>query len=80
MKENTILVCGDIHGRKFWKKPCENIEPYDKVIFLGDYLDPYDFEHISVPQAIVNFEDILELKKNNMDKVVLLLGNHKNFN
>lgn len=73
-------MCGDIHGRKFWKKPCENIEPYDKVIFLGDYLDPYGFEGISIEECIPNFKEILELKKNNMDKVVLLLGNHKKFN
>lgn len=69
-------MCGDIHGRKFWKKPCENIEPYDKVIFLGDYLDPYDFEHISVPEAIDNFEEIIDFKKKNNDKVILLIGNH----
>lgn len=77
---NELLVLPDIHGREFWRGPCNDIEKYDKVIFLGDYFDPYDFEHISVPQAIVNFEEILELKKNNMDKVVLLLGNHKKFN
>ena len=39
-----ILVLPDIHGRHFWKEPCNNIETYDKVVFLGDYLDPYDFE------------------------------------
>lgn len=80
MEQNIILVCGDIHGRKFWKKPCENIDNYDKVVFLGDYLDPYNFEFISVEEAIENFKEIIELKRNNMDKVVLLLGNHKNFN
>ena len=80
MKENTILVCGDIHGRRFWKEPCKNLDKYDKVVFLGDYLDPYGFEGIEVEDAIENFKEILELKKNNMDKVVLLLGNHKNFN
>ena len=73
---NKLLVLPDIHGRKFWKKPCENIEPYDKVIFLGDYLDPYDFEHISVPEAIDNFKEIIDFKKENMDKVILLIGNH----
>lgn len=71
-----ILVLPDIHGRTFWKKPCENIEDYDKVIFLGDYLDPYDFEGISVEDAIVNFEDIIDFAKTNENKVVLLLGNH----
>lgn len=76
MKKNTILVCGDIHGRKFWKEPCKNIDDYEKVVFLGDYLDPYDFEGISVEEAIDNFKEIIELKRNNMDKVVLLIGNH----
>lgn len=71
-----ILVLPDIHGRHFWKEPCNNIETYDKVVFLGDYLDPYDFEGISVEDAIVNFEDIIDFAKTNENKVVLLLGNH----
>lgn len=73
---NKLLVLPDIHGRKFWKKPCENVDSFDKVIFLGDYLDPYDFEKISVKDAIENFKEIIEFKKNNMEKVVLLIGNH----
>lgn len=73
---NKILVNPDIHGRSFWKKSCEHIEEYDRVIFWGDYLDPYSFEYISVESAISNFEDIIDLKRNNTDKVVLLLGNH----
>lgn len=71
-----ILVLPDIHGRKFWKEPCKNIKDYDKIIFLGDYMDPYDFENISVPMAISNFEEILKFANENKDKVVLLLGNH----
>lgn len=71
-----ILVCGDIHGRKFWKEPCKNVENYEKVIFLGDYLDPYGFEGISVEEAIENFKEIIDFKKQNMDKVILLIGNH----
>ena len=70
-----ILVLPDIHGRDFWREPCEDIEQYDKVIFLGDYLDPYDFEKISVGEAIDNFKDILLFAKDN-PKVVMLLGNH----
>lgn len=71
-----ILVLPDIHGRTFWKKKCQDITKYDRVIFLGDYFDPYAFEDITVKDAIKNFKEILELKKNNFDKVVLLLGNH----
>lgn len=73
---NKILILPDIHGRIFWKGPCKNIEKYDKVIFLGDYLDPYELEHIKVEDAVVNFKEIIDFKKQNKDKVVLLLGNH----
>lgn len=73
---SKILVLPDIHGRTFWKKPCESIDEYDRVIFLGDYLDPYDFEKISRDDAKHNFIEILKLKKEHPDKVVLLLGNH----
>ena len=76
MKKNTILVCGDIHGRKFWKEPCSDIGDYEKVVFLGDYLDPYDFENISVQDSINNFIEIIDFKKENKDKVILLIGNH----
>ena len=34
-----ILVIPDVHGRTFWKEPCNNWE--GKIIFLGDYHDPY---------------------------------------
>lgn len=71
-----LLVLPDIHGRKFWKQPCEHIDDYEKVIFLGDYFDPYRHEHITFQEAIDNFNEIIELKQHNMEKVVLLLGNH----
>ena len=54
-----ILVIPDIHGRKFWEEQCKHIEDYDKIVFLGDYMDTYDFEHISVPEALENFDNIL---------------------
>ena len=73
---SKVLVLGDIHGRKFWKNPCKTIDSYDKVVFLGDYLDPYQFEDINVKDAIENFAEIIDLKKNNPEKVVLLIGNH----
>lgn len=34
-----ILIIPDLHGRSFWKEPCNNWK--DKIIFLGDYHDPY---------------------------------------
>ncbi len=71
-----ILIIPDVHGRTFWKKPVKDIDKYEKVIFLGDYLDPYPSEGISEEEAIEVLKEIIELKKSNPDKVVLLLGNH----
>jgi predicted MPP superfamily phosphohydrolase len=66
-----IVNIGDIHGRIFWK--LIDINQYDHIVFVGDYVDsyPYDDEHI-----LSNLLDIIELKKNYPDKVILLLGNH----
>lgn len=72
-----ILVCGDVHGRQFWKEPCSHMGDYEKVVFLGDFLSPYPTEGITNDQAIEVFKDVLELKKSNFEKVVLLMGNHK---
>lgn len=74
---NKLLILPDIHARKFWKEPCKDIGNYEKVVFLGDYLDPYGFEGITVEDAIENFNEIIDFKKKNSEKVVILLGNHK---
>lgn len=73
-----ILILPDIHGRQFWKKAVEEwSNKVNKIIFLGDYLDSYPDEGITRKNAIRNFEEIIDYKINNKDKVVLLLGNHK---
>lgn len=74
----NYLIIPDVHGRTFWKKHCLSVKAskYEKIIFLGDYLDPYEFENISEDDALSNFMEIIEFKKENYDKVVLLLGNH----
>lgn len=50
--------------------------PGEEFIFLGDYLDPYPEEGISVDQAFDGLIDILSFKENNPGMVVLLFGNH----
>jgi hypothetical protein len=66
-----IVAIGDLHGKDVWK----GIDPnqYDKIIFLGDYFDSF-----SIPQSkqVSNFLELLEFKKSNPDRVVLLIGNH----
>ena len=67
-----ILSIGDIHGRNKWKTIIQGDE--DLVIFVGDYCDAYEVEDHYIIQNLIN---IINYKKNNMDKVILLLGNHE---
>lgn len=69
------IILPDIHGRDFWKRTVKK-NLYDRYIFLGDYFDPYPNENHSFNDTMKNFMEILEFKKSNPDKVVLLLGNH----
>ncbi len=74
-----ILVVPDIHGSRFWKEPVRKyLDTVDRVVFLGDYLDPYrdGNEDIEPQQVFDNLMDIVELKLEHREKVVLLKGNH----
>lgn len=65
------IIIGDLHGKDCWQDI--NINAYDKVIFLGDYVD-----HWTLPDAEIyqNLNNIIALKTANPEKVELLLGNH----
>ena len=77
MKKNQqILIIPDVHGRPFWRYAEEHVGEYDKVIFLGDYVDPYAEEGIDPQTALYGLIDILDFYAAHPDKVVLLLGNH----
>ena len=74
-----ILVIPDVHGETFWKEPVRKyIDQVDRIIFLGDYIDPYSQQGKEYPPQAVfeNLMDIIDLKLGYMDKVVLLKGNH----
>lgn len=72
-----IMVIPDIHGRKFWREAIENnLSKVDKVIFLGDYFDPYNESNLE-EDIIMMMEHIIKLKLNEPDKYILLIGNHK---
>ena len=76
-----LILIPDVHGRTFWKEPVQkHIDDYDKVVFLGDYLDSYpdewkDVEHTR-EDDINNMLEIIDLKAKYKEKVVLLKGNH----
>lgn len=84
-----ILCIPDIHGRNFWRQIiADNIGKVDKIIFLGDYLDPYQEEIEENPELmeceyfgdsknlLSMLNDIVSLKKNEPDRYILLTGNH----
>jgi hypothetical protein len=68
------LVLGDTHGRSNWKLAIHKQEPLDRVIFMGDYFDSFEFSGV---EQIDNFKQIIQYKENNPKvEVVLLIGNH----
>jgi hypothetical protein len=71
-----ILIIPDVHGRDFWIEPCSHIDDYDKVIFLGDYHDPYSFQ-VSQDTSRHRLRDrLVPFVLEHRDKVICLLGNH----
>lgn len=73
-KQDKIIAIGDTHGRSIWKKIVEKNKDASKIIFLGDYFDSFD---ISFEEQMTNFLSILDYKKKNPEKVVLLFANHE---
>lgn len=69
-----LLVIPDIHGRTFWKNI--NYSDFDKIIFLGDFLDPYPKENITPDMARENLKEIIKFVNEYKDKVICLYGNH----
>lgn len=68
-----ILAIGDLHGRNNWKEKTTNINEYERIVFLGDYTDHWTY---SDEQIWNNLLDVIQLKKDYPDKVILLWGNH----
>ena len=71
-----ILIIPDLHGRDFWIEPCWHIDEFDKIIFLGDYHDPYPYE-ISKDVSRHRLRDnLLPFILEHKDKCICLFGNH----
>lgn len=68
------LVCGDLHTKwHIFERVKELSKDYDRVIFLGDYVDDWN----TVPEASYNIlTGVKELWESSPSKVSLLIGNH----
>lgn len=69
-----ILVCGDLHTKfHIFETVREMAKDYDRVVFLGDYVDEWD----AIPETSYNLlKALIDYKKQYPKKVILLLGNH----
>ena len=84
MKPNIrYLILPDVHGREFWVKPVEEAlaDPAEpRIVFLGDYHDPYPWEFTSgedyLQESVDRFKQIINIKKQYPKRVTLLIGNH----
>ena len=72
---DRLIIIPDVHGRDFWRKAVGD-NPDGEFVFLGDYLDPYDFEDIVEDDDFRGLEDIIRFKEKNPGRVTLLWGNH----
>lgn len=68
----TIAI-GDVHGLTHWKAIVKANED-KRIVFLGDYLDP--FGYIPYQALLKNLWQIIRLKMERPEQVILLLGNH----
>jgi len=66
-----IFTIPDLHGKTFWME--KDLSSYDKVIFLGDYVDSFDHSNIEILHCL---NSVLNYKRDNPDKAELLWGNH----
>jgi len=71
-----IIIIPDLHGREFWREAVGELPADARVVFLGDYLDPYENEWIYWTDAFKGLQDIIALKKAHAEQVTLLWGNH----
>ena len=71
-----IIIIPDLHGREFWREAVGELPADARVVFLGDYLDPYENEWIYWTDAFKSLQDIIALKKTHSEQVTLLWGNH----
>jgi hypothetical protein len=75
MNDNRLIIIGDVHGRTFWRDAVRR-NPDGRFIFLGDFLDPYPDEGYIDEEVFKGLEDIIQFKKDNPDRVILLWENH----
>jgi predicted MPP superfamily phosphohydrolase len=68
-----IISVGDLHGRDVAEDVRDLINQCDKMVFMGDYVDSFERTDGQIRECLRN---VIQLKRDNPEKVVLLWGNH----
>ena len=68
-----IAVISDIHQSTYWKNIIGQKDDFDKIIFLGDEFDTWKNLW---PAQMINAEEIIAFKNENIEKVDLCWSNH----
>lgn len=67
-----ILVIPDIHGSTKWKATAPYWHKFDRVVFLGDYVDSLTIDPTDIYKNLIDIFDTAR-NHNNID---MLIGNH----
>ena len=70
-----MIIIPDVHGRSFWRDSVKDNEN-EEIVFLGDYVDPYEYEGLKPEDGLLALEDVIKFKEEHPNNVHLLLGNH----
>ena len=74
--KQKIYVVGDIHAKPHIVDKIQeflDINDYDKVIFLGDYVDDWG---ASTEKSYNTLKKLVDMKLENPNKIILISGNH----
>ena len=58
--EKATIAIGDVHGLDLWRDVVE-AHPECRLVFLGDYLDPYGY--VPREKLLENLRSIIDLKR-----------------
>ena len=72
-----VLFVGDIHNHLYMIDDIKRLDSkynFDKIILFGDYIDDWNTDNHN---SLKTLEKVFNLKQNEPNKYVLLLGNHE---
>ena len=71
------LFVGDIHNHQYMIEDIQRLDKeynFDRIVCTGDYVDDWNTDNHT---SLETLNKVLNLKKSNVDKYTLLLGNHE---